>query len=196
MADTGKRPDTRTRIVEASADLFRHQGYAATGVKQIVDHARAPFGSIYHFFPGGKEQLAAEGIRLSGSLYLELLPAVFDPEPDLVTAVRAFFSGAADHLRQTDYADACPIATVALEVASSSEPLREACAEVFESWIAAGTGRLMARGVNETTARQLSLAIIAALEGAFVLCRALRTTVALEVASDLVVAAVDTALRA
>src|SRR5450755_116892 len=98
-------PTTRERIVETSAELFRRQGYPATGVKQIVTAARAPFGSIYHHFPGGKEQLGAEAIRRSGALYELLIPAVFDPAPDLVSAVRAFFAGAAEHLRETDYED-------------------------------------------------------------------------------------------
>ena len=186
--------DTRERIVEASAELIRHQGYAATGVKQIVAAAQAPFGSIYHFFPGGKEELAAEGIRSSGAIYLELLPAVFAPAPDLVSAVRAFFSGAADHLRASDYADACPIATVALEVSSSSEPLRLACAEVFDSWIAAATEHLMSRGLTRSSARELGIAIIAALEGAFVLGRALRSTEPLTVAEELMVHAAQRAL--
>src|SRR5579871_6352643 len=106
---------TRDRIVETSAELFRRQGYAATGVKQIVTAAQAPFGSLYHFFPGGKEELGAEAVRVSGALYAQLVPAVFDPAPDIVTAVRTFFAAAAEQLRQTDYEDACPIATVALE---------------------------------------------------------------------------------
>src|SRR5437660_55171 len=86
---------TRERIVDASAELFRRQGYAATGIKQIVTEAQAPFGSIYHHFPGGKEQLGAEAIRTSGKLYELLIPAVFAPAPDLVTGVRMFFAGAA-----------------------------------------------------------------------------------------------------
>ncbi len=107
--------------------------------------AQAPFGSVYHFFPGGKEQIGAEAIRLSGKLYEQLIPAVFDVAPDPVTGVRLFFAGAAQHLVETDYADACPIATVALEVSSSSETMRQACAEVFESWIAAGSERSRCR---------------------------------------------------
>ena len=91
--------ETRDRIIDASAELLRRQGYAATGVKQIVTAAQAPFGSLYHFFPGGKEELGAEAIRRSGALYELLIPAVFDPAPDLVSAVRAFFAGAAAHLR-------------------------------------------------------------------------------------------------
>jgi AcrR family transcriptional regulator len=187
---------TRERILETSAELFRRQGYAATGVKQIVTDAQAPFGSLYHFFPGGKEELGAEAIRTSGALYELLIPAIFDPAPDLVTAVRAFFAGAAEHLRETDYADACPIATIALEVSSASEPMREACAEVFESWIAAGLPRFTAAGLDTARARELVIAMICALEGAFVLARATRSTEALDVAGELTAAQVQSALEA
>ncbi len=168
--------DTRERIIDSSAELFRRQGYTATGVKQIVTAARAPFGSIYHHFPGGKEQLGAEAIRRSGALYELLIPAVFDPAPDLPSAVRAFFAGAAAHLVETDYEDACPIATVALEVSSSSETMRQACAEVFESWIAAGLPRFTARRARRRPPRaSSSIGMICALEGAFVLARATRS---------------------
>ena len=148
VAESSMRPTTRERIVGVSADLMRRQGYAATGVKQIVTAAQAPFGSLYHHFPGGKEQLGAEAIRASGALYEQLIPAVFDPAPDLPTAVRAFFAGAGEHLKATDFADACPIATVALEVSSSSEVMRVACAEVFERWLAAGVERFVAGGLE------------------------------------------------
>jgi AcrR family transcriptional regulator len=185
---------TRDRIVTTSAELFRRQGYAATGLKQIVAEAQAPFGSIYHFFPGGKEQLGAETIRWSGAIYGQLLPAVFDPAPDVVTGVRGFFTGAAEHLVETDYADACPIATVALEVSSASEPLREACAEVFDGWIASATDRLHDAGIEAPRARELAIAMIAALEGAFVLARALRSTEPLAVAGSLAADAVQAEL--
>src|ERR1043166_9712099 len=132
-------PGTKERIVSAGAELLRRQGYNGTGVKQIFTAAESPFGSLYHFFPGGKEQLGAETIRWSGARYGELIDLIFDPAPDVVTAVENFFAGAADTLRETGYDDACPIATVALEIASSSEPLREATHDVFESWLRATT---------------------------------------------------------
>ncbi len=188
-------PNTRDRIVGASAELFRTQGYAATGVKQIVTAAQAPFGSVYHFFPGGKEQLGAEAIRVSGGLYEQLIPAVFDSAPDLPTAVEDFFRGAAEHLRETDYVDACPIATIALEVSSTSETLRAACADVFESWIAAGTERHEHSGLPADKARELTIAMLSALEGAFVLARATRSTEPLEIAGKMAAAAVQRALR-
>jgi len=185
---------TRQRIVEHSAELFRLQGYNATGVKQIVEAAQAPFGSLYHHFPGGKEELGAEAVRVSGALYEQLIPAVLDPAPDPVTGVRNFFAGAAEHLRETDYADACPIATVALEVSSSSETMREACAEVFESWITAGAARYEAAGLSSQQARKLTIAMLCALEGAFVLARALRSTAPLDIAGEMVARATADAL--
>jgi AcrR family transcriptional regulator len=187
---------TRERIVQTGAELFRHQGYAATGVKQVVTAAQAPFGSLYHFFPGGKEQLGAEAIRVSGAIYAQLIPAVFDPAPDVVTATRDFFAGAAAHLHETDYADACPIATIALEVSSTSEPMRQACAEVFESWLASGSRRFIAAGIEPARARELTIAMVAALEGAFVLARAMRDTEPLRVAGELTAGEVLRALQA
>jgi AcrR family transcriptional regulator len=186
--------ETRERIVQKSAELFRRQGFAGTGVKQIVAEASAPFGSIYHFFPGGKEQLGAETIRFSGEIYGRLIGLFFVPGADPVVATRDFFAGAAQTLVETDYADACPIATVALEVASTSEPMREACAEVFEGWIAALGERLRETGLPPDRARGLALSMLMSLEGSFVLARALRSTEPVEVAGAAAIAAIAEAL--
>jgi AcrR family transcriptional regulator len=185
---------TRERIVLASAELFRRQGYVGTGVKQIVSEAKAPFGSLYHFFPGGKEQLGSEVIRTSGAMYGLLLPAIFENAPDLITGTEQFFALAAQHLRESDYEDACPIATVALEVSSSSEPLREACAEVFNDWISAGTERLASYGLSPESARELVSSILCLLEGAFIFARAMRSPEPLEVAGRAAVALAEEAL--
>jgi AcrR family transcriptional regulator len=188
--------ETRERILGASAQLMARQGYNGTGVKEIVAAAGAPFGSLYHFFPGGKQELGAETIRVSGRLYAMLLPAIFDPAPDVETGMRDFFAGAAQHLRESDYADACPIATVALEVASVSEPLRAATAEVFESWLSELQARLLAAGIPAARARAVAVGALSALEGGFVLCRSLRSTEPLEHAGALACAAVRDALAA
>jgi AcrR family transcriptional regulator len=185
---------TKERIVTTSAELFRRQGFSSTGVKQIVAEAGAPFGSLYHFFPGGKEQLGAEVIRWSGGVYAQLIDVFFTPGEDPVAATRAFFAGAAQTLEETDYADACPIATVALEVSSTNEPLREACAEVFEGWIARTATCLRSAGISRARARALALSLLASLEGAFVLARALRTTEPLRAAGDAAAARVAEAL--
>jgi AcrR family transcriptional regulator len=187
--------NTRDRLIIATADLFRRQGYTGTGVKQIVEAAGAPFGSMYHFFPDGKEDLGAETIRWSGAMYGQLIDLFYEAGADPVVATRRFFEAAADTVRDTDYADACPIATVALEVASTSEPLRKATAEVFESWLAAIDAHLVQAGLTKTQARNLSVSLFSLLEGAFILARATRDhshiRTAGRTASDAVRAALD-----
>ena len=187
---------TKDRILDSSAELFRRQGYTGTGVKQIVAEASAPFGSLYHFFPGGKEQLGEEAIRWSGDMYLQLFVTVVAEAPDIPTAVEEFFAGAAETLRETDYADACPIATVALEVANTNEPLRQATADVFDKWFEAATAYFAHAGIPVPRARELAIEMLCAMEGAFVFCRAMRSTEALAVAGAASAASVREALDA
>jgi hypothetical protein len=67
-------------------------------------------------------------------------------------------------------------------------------AEVFDGWIAAGTDRFVAEGLDLGEARRLVTSMICALEGAFVLCRALRSTEPMEHAGSLVIEAVRASL--
>lgn len=187
---------TRDRIVEASSELFSRQGYAGTGLKAILTASHAPFGSLYHFFPGGKEELGAAAIRAGGETYRALVEFVFAPGVDLVAATRFFCDGAAESLRVTDYADACPIATIALETASSSEPMRTAAAEVFESWLAVLELRFTEAGLSARIARDLAIQLFCAVEGAFLLCRASRSLEAMDVMGRATAARVAEALAA
>jgi AcrR family transcriptional regulator len=187
--------DTKDRILDTTAELFRRQGYTGTGMKQIAAEASAPFGSLYHFFPGGKEELGAEVIRTSGRLYTQLFAAVALAAPDVLSAVHDFYAGAAETLRETDYADACPIATVALEVASSNEPLRQATAEVFTEWLDSATEYFAFAGIPRARSRELAFAMLCLLEGAFVFSRAMRSTESLHVAGTTAVEAVRQALQ-
>lgn len=193
-SSTTEKVPTRDRIVFASAELFRRQGYAATGLKQIVGAADAPFGSIYHHFPGGKEDLGATTLREGGRFFLFLVGQYLEDSPDVAEAVSEFFDGAAETLIATDYADACPIATIALEVSSTSEPLRMAAAEAFDSWLDALQARFESAGIGPAEAKPLALAVLSALEGAFILCRAKRTTEPLAAARDMAVGAIAVAL--
>ncbi|GAA5166015.1 TetR/AcrR family transcriptional regulator [Pseudonocardia eucalypti] len=164
----------KDRILDASAELFRRQGYAATGLKQIVAHGGGPIGSLYHYFPDGKENLATEALTRSGRRYGRLIESVFERTDSAAAGVRAWFDMAADLLERSDYADGCPIATVALEVANTNEVLRGVCAEVFTSWQSAVVERLVGEGCEASRARELASFALAALEGAFILSRTSR----------------------
>ncbi len=162
--------------------LFRRHGYSATGLKRVATAAEAPFGSIYHFFPGGKQQLAEDMIRTSGPEYGRMVLALLDSVPDPAESLVHAFEAAADDIAAANYADACPIGTVALEVASSNEVLRAATAEVFEEWVD-DAAQWFGRWVDDpTAARSLAYSMIMMLEGAFMLGRAARDPEPLRVA--------------
>jgi AcrR family transcriptional regulator len=187
--------DTRERIVEATSALFMQQGYSATGLKAIAEAGEATTGSLYHFFPGGKAELAAATLRHSGAAYEQLVAAIWDAAPDAIDGIEACFLGAAEVLRQTDYVDACPIATVALEVASSDEDLRLVTDEVFASWHRGIVGRLEAAGLPPARADELATVLVAALEGGFLLSRVAKDATKMEVIGRAMVQLVQDALR-
>jgi AcrR family transcriptional regulator len=189
-----KDPDTRARIIEASVALFRHRGYAGTGLKAIVEASDAPYGSVYHFFPGGKEELGVAALEAGGVTYLGLVELVFAEGVDVVDATREFCAGAATVLETTNYADACPIATMALEVASASEPMRIAAAHAFDSWLVVLERRFTDAGMVPTLAREIAVELFCAIEGAFLLARAQRSTEAFAVIGESTAAKVAAAL--
>jgi TetR/AcrR family transcriptional regulator, lmrAB and yxaGH operons repressor len=172
---------TRQRLIDASAQLFGRYGFSATGVKAILTASNAPFGSMYHFFPGGKEELGAAAIAHSGLGFKAMAEAFFDAEPDVAQATWNFFDGAAVMMELTDYADACPIATIALEVASVSEPMRIAANDAFESWLGVMMVRYRASGLSPKVSRQLAVQSFCAIEGAFLMARSARNAEALRI---------------
>lgn len=162
-----KRTDTRDRVVRTAADLFRAQGYHATGLNQVLSEGGAPKGSLYFHFPGGKEQLAVEAVTLSGEELRTSLTATLDAEPDAAKALARVVELLGAGLAASDFRDGCPVTTVALDAAAESEPIRVACADAYDSW-----QRAIADRVGDEDA---ATAVLAAIEGALVLARTRRS---------------------
>jgi TetR/AcrR family transcriptional repressor of lmrAB and yxaGH operons len=172
--------DSRQRMVRSAAQLVRRQGYAATGWRQVVTASTAPWGSQAHHFPGGKEQLVAEAVTLSGARFERLLQAAMaDAHP--AEAVQLWADVAASELAVSDWADGCPVATVALETAHTSEVMSTACAAAFQSWQDVLRRAMTNRGLTEADAASLSMLTLSAIEGALLLSRANRSAEPLRV---------------
>ncbi len=167
---------TRESIVTATAELMRHRGYAGVGMKDIAEASGAPIGSLYHHFRGGKVQIAREALTNAGYAYGLLIPAVVDGYTDLGAAIEGVFAQAAEDMAHTGFANMCPVASVAGEIADTVEELRVATRDVFVGWIEGGAAYFASRGLDETLGRQIAFALVGALEGAFLLARAMRDT--------------------
>ncbi|MBL7500830.1 TetR/AcrR family transcriptional regulator [Frankia sp. CNm7] len=174
MAEPGPTP--RQRIVAGAADMIRRRGLNATSIREVARHAQTPLGSTYHYFPGGKQQLAVEAVRLTGDTVAAMLRAMLRAGP--VDGLRAFLALWREILTSTDFQAGCPVLAVSIEEpADDTRPaIVAAAAEVFGGWETQLAEAMRLHGADPATAASLATLVIAAIEGAVAMCRAQRTT--------------------
>jgi TetR/AcrR family transcriptional repressor of lmrAB and yxaGH operons len=171
---------TRARIIAATIELLEAQGYHATGLNQILHQSGAPKGSLYHHFPGGKEALAAEAVEIVGQAMTNDLDALVVSGVDFGTALSLLASFFSERLQISDFQKGCPLATVALEMAATSDPVQSACRTAYRAWQTCIEHLLIASGCEPARASARALFALSAIEGALLLCRAERSTRPLE----------------
>jgi TetR/AcrR family transcriptional repressor of lmrAB and yxaGH operons len=165
---------SRAKLVDTTGRLLRKQGYHATGLAQIVDESGAPRGSLYFYFPGGKEELACEALDATGAWWRARLEEVVAAAPDPGAAAEAVCRELADDLAGSGYELGCPLATVALEAASTSPEVRRTCAKHFEGWEQLVAKKLVEAGVPAEAASAGATFVLSAVEGASLLARVKR----------------------
>lgn len=190
-----KPADTRLRLIRATEQLLRSQGYSGTGLKQVTTEAMAPWGSLYHFFPAGKSELGVETVRWAGAFYAEGWRRAFGWSDHPGEALEQVFLMEAKVLEGSDYRNGCPIASTTLDIASLDERLRQACGEAFDLWRSTIALCLEAHGAPAEEAAALAGFVLSAMEGAITVARAARAPDALTVTGRYVREAVDRAAR-
>jgi TetR/AcrR family transcriptional repressor of lmrAB and yxaGH operons len=170
---------TREQIINTTSELLERQGYHATGLNQIVQVSGAPKGSLYYYFPEGKEELTAEAIMRSGRELAEHVRRELAGIEDAAEAIQRFVANLAEHVHASDCRGGAPIAAVALETASTNDRLAAACQEAYRQMQSAFEEKLFAGGYDEVSAGELATFIVAAIEGGIVLARAHRSADAL-----------------
>lgn len=157
---------TRDRIIRTASRLMQRQGYDGTGIKQISKEAGATHGSVYHFFPGGKQELAVAAIRHGDKEFADALRGFLDTNDDPAKAVGALARYLAEGLRDSDWIDGCPVTSTALGTAGRAPEIQEAAAEAFARWQELVFVSLCGAGIPETEAHDLAQTVISTLEGA------------------------------
>lgn len=174
-------PEARQRLVATAADMLRRRGLSSTSIRELAKAAKAPLGSTYHYFPGGKQQLIREAIGFAGGKIRNTLASELERGP--VDGLRAFLTSWKEVLTSTQFRAGCPVVAVALEEASSDEEqlTLDAVAAVFANWEQVLSQSLRDHGVEDSEADQLATLIVASVEGSIALCRAKRSTGPLDV---------------
>ena len=182
---------TRDRLVLAMSESLRTRGYGSTSMKDLLAGAGISSGSMYHSFPGGKEQLAAEAVRRVGFDGASRIRWVFDDAEDAATAVRRIFAALARDHEATDFRFGCPVGVPATEAVGESHEIRIASREVFDAWTDAYADGFVADGWERDAAERMALAVIVAYEGSVTIARATADSSAIHHAGEHLAAQVE-----
>jgi TetR/AcrR family transcriptional regulator, lmrAB and yxaGH operons repressor len=162
--------DSRERMVASAASLIGARGVKATSFAEVLNDSRAPRGSIYHHFPGGKRQLIQDAVhRTSEQILAYQRTCSADTAAGVVEHFVNLFRRS---LISSQCRAGCPVAGVVIDSYAGQGPLRETARECFRSWTALLTDQLVAVGLTRTEARSLSVTTLASVEGGLILCRA------------------------
>lgn len=164
-------PKQRDAIVRAAATLFRRKGFAATGINEIVKVSGAPKGSLYHYFPNGKDEIAVAAVRFAGNGLVATLEKLEQEHKSAAALFQAYSQLLAGWMAKSGFRDGCPITTTLLESAPQSAGVAAAGREAFDGWCAVIARALVRDGFGKVEARQLATLTISALEGALILAR-------------------------
>ena len=172
-------PKHRLAILAAAARLFRRQGYAATGLAEIVAESGAPKGSVYHYFPGGKAQIGVAAVGFAGDLVAGTLQDLALKAASPEALVRDYAGLLAGWMEQSGWRAGCPIATVLLETAPEDGAIAEAGRTTFAGWAEILTQSMRKAGIDQVRALELARFAISAMEGALIIARVERSGAAI-----------------
>ena len=161
----------------AAMQLFWEKGYNSTSIADVLHTAKVNSGSLYYFFPGKSELLAAvldaylEGIRPM------LLEPAWAGVTDPVERIFALLARYRKSLVDTDCFYGCPIGSLALELHEPDPAVRERLAKNFTAWIAAVEECLLqarARLPTDLNWRELAQFVLTTMEGGVMQARTFR----------------------
>jgi len=188
-ASSNESRDGRTRLLNGARKLLAEKGYAGMELRDVAERGKAPRGSIYHHFPGGKRQLAVEAAALEGREIRVLIERSLERD-----GVRGTLAGFGEIFRRRveNHPEriGCPVAAAAL--ARPEDPaLAAAATAAFESWERPIAAALEQEGVGAEDAATFAGLVVSTVEGALVRARAAGSTAPLDSAIGGLEAALD-----
>lgn len=157
----------RTDVVPMLTEIFRELGYEGTSIGKITARTGLGKGSLYHFFPGGKEEMAAAVLEHVESWFVT---NVYQPleTGDPATAIAGMWQASADYFQAGGRV--CLVGAFALD--DTRDKFAVAIRRYFVRWVEALAGALVRGGRDIEDARHRAIKAVAGIQGALVLARA------------------------
>lgn len=158
----------RGDAIPALAEIFREHGYEGASLKLIGEGTGLGKGSLYHFFPGGKEEMAEAVLEdIAGWFEAHVYRPLGEGEP--AQALAGMFAAVSEYFRSGRRV--CLVGAFALN--DSRDRFPALVRPYFDRWLAALSGALERGGAGRGEAARLAREVVAGIQGAIVLTRAL-----------------------
>lgn len=173
----GKRTDAKQKMVQAAKQLIRQRGYSATAFSDVLELSGTSRGSVYFHFPGGKAQLAIEAAEAHAFEQVEIIDQAADQAASAAQMVGFYIDLGRDSMVASGYARGCGVAPLITEgAAQGSDEIAGTGRRAFTEMTDRLAFHFVAFGVERAAARVLADTVIAAVEGAMITSRALRSS--------------------
>ncbi|HPX37185.1 MAG TPA: TetR/AcrR family transcriptional regulator [Mycobacterium sp.] len=160
-------------MLVSAVEVLRERGAAGLTIDAVLERSGAPRGSVYHHFPGGRSQILREALQFAGAE----ITAQVDQAADVsaIALLRQIVALWSDVLVDSDYTAGSPVLAAALGWGQDEQELTAVAADIFRRWRDAARAAYVRQGLSATEATGLAHTTIAALEGAVVLSRSMRS---------------------
>jgi TetR/AcrR family transcriptional regulator, transcriptional repressor for nem operon len=171
--------DAKKQLIKAAGELWHSRSYAEVGVNEICEHAGVRKGSFYHFFPSKRDLALAVIDDFWRRDKQEFLGPCSDPQLkplERIVRLVEFQCSELETLADSyGVVPGCPFGNLAVEMSTQDEVLRERLDGLFEEMVdffeEAVEQAIAAGDVRETDARRTALAMLAYVQGMFLVAK-------------------------
>lgn len=178
--------DKKSLIIDIATTLFQEKGYMGVGLNEILKRCNISKGSLYHHFRNGKEELLIACLHSLKEVITKDIEEIFECFPTTKDAVKAMIEKLIDHFETDGTITSYTFSSIISEMASLSEPVRNACSDLYANIQEIYSKKLVADGVSIESAHSIALMLTASIEGGIMLCLTNKTSEPLKIISQVV----------
>ncbi len=177
--------DTKLLIIDIATTLFQQKGYKSVGITEILKACKISKGSFYHHFPNGKEELLIACLHSMNEAITTDMEDIFNRYQTTQDATQGMIEKLIADFERDGTITGYTFSSIVREMASLSEPVRNACSLLYTNIQEICLKKLVADGFSKETAKSIALMMTASIEGGIMLCLAQKSSNPLKIISQL-----------
>jgi TetR/AcrR family transcriptional regulator, lmrAB and yxaGH operons repressor len=176
--------DTKSLIIDKATTLFQQKGYIGVGLNEIIRACNMSKGSLYYHFPNGKEELLIACLHSLEDTITKDIKEIFERYPTTKEATEIMIEKLIVNFETEGTITGYTFSSIVSEMASLSDPVRNACAQLYQKIQEIYLNKLLADGYSKDTAYSIAVMMTASIEGGMLLCLTQKTSEPLKIISQ------------